>query len=83
MYACDFRSGKPRSILIPAQVRAVSDVSGAGDTVISVITLALAAGMEIAEAVRCANLAGGIVCEQVGVVPIERERLRKEMERNQ
>ena len=80
MYACDFRSGKPKSILVPARVRAVSDVSGAGDTVISVITLSLAAGMELEEAVRYANIAGGIVCEQVGVVPINSERLRQEVQ---
>jgi len=46
--------------------------------VISVITLALAAGMDLKDAVKCANLAGGIVCEQVGVVPIQYERLKKE-----
>ena len=80
MYACDFRDGEPKSTLIPSCAHAVSDVSGAGDTVISVITLALAAGMELSEAVRCANLAGGIVCEQVGVVPIDVERLKKEMD---
>lgn len=79
MYACDFRSGKPQSVLVPACARAVSDVSGAGDTVISVITLAMAAGMALEDAVHCANIAGGIVCEQVGVVPIDCERLQQEM----
>ncbi len=79
MYACDFRDKEPRSILVPSCARAVSDVSGAGDTVISVITLALASGMELSEAVRCANIAGGLVCEQVGVVPIDRKQLEKEM----
>ena len=79
MYACDFRGSEPRSMLIPACVHAVSDVSGAGDTVISVITLALAAGMELEDAVRCANAAGGIVCEQVGVVPIDVNRLQKDL----
>lgn len=79
MYACDFRGSEPRSMLIPACVHAVSDVSGAGDTVISVITLALAAGMELEDAVRCANAAGGIVCEQVGVVPIDVNRLKKDL----
>ena len=80
MYACDFRNGEPRPILVPSCARAVSDVSGAGDTVISVITLALAAGIGLEDAVRLANTAGGIVCEQVGVVPIDRERLMKEMQ---
>ena len=80
MYACDFRNGEPKAILVPSCARAVSDVSGAGDTVISVITLALAAGIALEDAVRLANTAGGIVCEQVGVVPIDRERLMKEMQ---
>ena len=80
MFACDFRNGRKESMLIPACVKAVSDVSGAGDTVISVITLALAAGMELRDAVRCANIAGGIVCEQVGVVPIDAQRLMNEID---
>ncbi len=79
MYACDFRSGEPESIFLPARVRSISDVSGAGDTVISVVTLALAAGASLRNAVQCANLAGGIVCEQVGVVPINKQRLIDEM----
>lgn len=79
MYACDFRSGTMEETLVPAKVRSISDISGAGDTVISVITLALAAGMNLKESVRCANLAGGIVCEQVGVIPIDRVRLEREM----
>ena len=81
MFACDFRSGEPQTVLLPACQREVADVSGAGDTVISVITLALAAGMDIRQAVRLANIAGGIVCEQVGVVPIDRERLQAEAEK--
>jgi rfaE bifunctional protein kinase chain/domain len=79
MFACDFRGTEPHSMLIPACAHSVSDVSGAGDTVISVITLALASGMGLEEAVRCANAAGGIVCEQVGVVPIDVERLKKDL----
>lgn len=79
MYACDFRNGEPQAMLIPSCAHAVSDVSGAGDTVISVITLALAAGMSVEDSVRLANVAAGIVCEQVGVVPIDPVRLRNEM----
>lgn len=62
----------------PAYVRTVSDVSGAGDTVISVAALCLASGIEPALMAFLANLAGGIVCEYVGVVPINRERLLNE-----
>lgn len=61
--------------LIPAEYRQIVDVSGAGDTVISVATLLLAQGMEMKEIAENANKAGGIVCEKVGVVSITREEL--------
>ncbi len=63
---------------IPAHIRKISDVSGAGDTVISVAALCLAANTEIDFMAGLANLAGGLVCEKVGVVPIDRDRLRSE-----
>lgn len=56
---------------VPTKARKVSDVSGAGDTVISTLTMALAAGANIYEAAYLANYAGGLVCEEVGIVPIE------------
>lgn len=68
--------GKDSSIhTIPTRARKVADVSGAGDTVIATLTMALAAGAEIEEAATIANLAAGLVCEEVGVVPINRELL--------
>ncbi len=60
---------------IPAHLRNIADVSGAGDSVISVASLALAVGMEMKEIAQLANLAGGLVCEKVGVVPIEKNTL--------
>ncbi len=60
---------------IPTRARKVADVSGAGDTVIATITMALAAGAQIEEAATIANLAAGLVCEEVGVVPVNRELL--------
>ncbi|MBN2730690.1 MAG: D-glycero-beta-D-manno-heptose-7-phosphate kinase [Bacteroidales bacterium] len=63
---------------IPSRVRNVSDVSGAGDTVISVATLALAAKIDCIEMTELSNLAAGIVCEYVGVVPVPSERFFKE-----
>jgi D-glycero-beta-D-manno-heptose-7-phosphate kinase len=60
---------------MPTKARKVADVSGAGDTVISTLTIALAAGADIVEASYLANYAGGIVCEEVGIVPIERDKL--------
>lgn len=68
-----------RSILLPAHVRNIADVSGAGDTVVSVASLCLAAGASLEEIATASNLAGGIVCEKVGVVPIELDHLRKEL----
>ena len=64
--------------VFPSHVRAISDVSGAGDTVISVASLCLAAGCDPATVANIANLAGGLVCEEVGVVPVDREKLLKE-----
>ncbi|MBV6403993.1 MAG: D-glycero-beta-D-manno-heptose-7-phosphate kinase [Flavobacteriales bacterium] len=64
--------------LIPAHVRSIADVSGAGDTVIAVATLLLAQGAPVRTLAAWANLAGGLVCEHVGVVPIDRERLMAE-----
>ncbi len=57
------------------KARKVADVSGAGDTVISTLTMALAAGADILEASYLANYAGGIVCEEVGIIPIELGKL--------
>ena len=64
--------------VIPAHVRNIADVSGAGDTVIATATLCLAAGMEEFKSAAIANLAGGLVCEQVGVVPISYDLLLSE-----
>lgn len=64
--------------LSPAHIRNVADVSGAGDTVISVVATAIAAGADIFTAAKLGNLAGGLVCEKVGVVPIDVNLLLKE-----
>ena len=65
---------------IPAHIRKIADVSGAGDTVISVAALCFALKMDIKQAAALANLAGGLVCEEVGVVPISKERFAKEID---
>lgn len=64
--------------IIPAHVRNIADVSGAGDTVISVAALCLAAGISPQDIAELSNLAGGLVCEHVGVVSINAEELQKE-----
>lgn len=71
---CDDNGNK----IIPAHVRNISDVSGAGDTVISVAALALSSNSSLNLAAELANLAGGLVCEKVGVVPIDKSELLNE-----
>ena len=63
---------------LPAHLRTISDVSGAGDTVISIAACCVALGQSAAFTAALANLGGGLVCEQVGVVPIEKARLLAE-----
>ncbi len=58
------------SFLLPTTTKSVADVSGAGDTVISVIALGLAADAKIIDIATLSNRAAGIVCSQMGVVPI-------------
>ena len=64
---------------IAAHVRSIADVSGAGDTVISVAALCLASNCSPLEIATISNLAGGLVCEEVGVVPIQKEKLLAEV----
>ena len=64
--------------LIPAHKRDIADVSGAGDTVIATAALCLAAGLDEFQTAEIANLAGGLVCEHIGVVPIDKARLLEE-----
>jgi rfaE bifunctional protein kinase chain/domain len=69
-----FERNKPVKRM-PTVAQIVADVSGAGDTVISTLTMALAAKANIIEACYLANYAGGIVCEEVGIIPIELDKL--------
>jgi rfaE bifunctional protein kinase chain/domain len=69
-----FEKGKPEKRM-STRARKVADVSGAGDTVISTLTMALAAKANIIEASYLANYAGGIVCGEIGIVPIELDKL--------
>src|SRR6201997_1069526 len=64
--------------IIPAHVRTIADVSGAGDTVISVAALCTALETNPVLTAALSNLAGGLVCEQVGVIPLDKEELLKE-----
>ncbi len=60
---------------VSTRAKHVADVSGAGDTVISTLTMALVGGSSIREASALANIAGGVVCAEVGIVPIQRDAL--------
>jgi len=64
--------------LVPAHIREISDVSGAGDTVISIAALCYALQLPAKLLAELSNLGGGIVCEHVGVVPINKNVLLKE-----
>lgn len=69
-----------RSSIIPSHLRNIADVSGAGDTVIAVAALVYAATQNVHLMAELANIAGGLVCEEVGTVTISRERLLHECE---
>lgn len=71
-------SDKTNHYHLPAHLRSISDVSGAGDTVISVASLCLVLNQPIQLIAEISNLAGGLVCEKVGVVPIDKDLLLSE-----
>jgi len=71
-------AGKGQDFLIPAHIRTIYDVSGAGDTVISVAALAMLNQCAPDIIAALANLAGGLVCEKIGAVPIDKEELFNE-----
>ncbi|MBE2226940.1 MAG: D-glycero-beta-D-manno-heptose-7-phosphate kinase [Ignavibacteria bacterium] len=75
MMLFDKEKNKTVILNIPTKARRVADVSGAGDTVISTIAVMLAGGANIIEAVMLANQAAGIVCEEVGIIPIYKNAL--------
>ncbi|MEM8527547.1 MAG: bifunctional ADP-heptose synthase [Bacteroidota bacterium] len=70
----DEHSGK----ILPTKKRAIADVCGAGDAVISATALGIASKMELSKIAQLANLAGGQVCERVGVSPLNLEQLKVE-----
>jgi D-glycero-beta-D-manno-heptose-7-phosphate kinase len=64
--------------IVPSHLRNVADVSGAGDTVIAVAALVYAATRDVALMAEMANIAGGLVCEQVGTVAVDKNLLLRE-----
>jgi rfaE bifunctional protein kinase chain/domain len=73
-----YSNSRSSKFILPAHLRMIADVSGAGDTVISIAALCLAMDLHPVMVAALSNLAGGLVCEQVGVVPVDKERLLKE-----
>jgi rfaE bifunctional protein kinase chain/domain len=71
----DFQNQK---VKLPAHAREIADVSGAGDTVVSIAALAVALKLSPLEIASLSNLGGGLVCQYVGVVPINKEELLNE-----
>ena len=68
------------SAILPSHIRDIADVSGAGDTVVATAALVYAITKDVALMADISNLAGGLVCEEVGVVSIKKENLRREAE---
>ena len=71
----DFQNEK---IKLPAHAREIADVSGAGDTVVSIAALTVALNLSPKQIAFLSNLGGGLVCQHVGVVPIDKDELLKE-----
>jgi rfaE bifunctional protein kinase chain/domain len=68
-------------MVIPSHIRNIADVSGAGDTVIATASMVYALTKDAGLMAAVSNIAGGLVCEEVGVVPIDKELLASEAEK--
>ena len=75
-----FYSQETKSAIIPSHLRNIADVSGAGDTVIAVASLVYAVTKNVQLMAEIANIAGGLVCEEVGTVAINKQKLLHECE---
>lgn len=75
-----FIENNGESFIVGTRPRQIADVSGAGDTVISVAALGLALSLSMVEIAVLSNLAGGQVCERLGVVPVNKAQLQQEYE---
>jgi rfaE bifunctional protein kinase chain/domain len=75
-----FFQEKTSSAVIPSHLRSIADVSGAGDTVIAVASMVYASTKNARLMADVANIAGGLVCEEVGTVAINKEKLLHECE---
>ncbi|MBO7277491.1 MAG: hypothetical protein J6U84_05965 [Bacteroidales bacterium] len=79
VFMMDFSQKEAEVTMLPACLRKIADVSGAGDTVISLASLCLALRLDSRTIATISNFAGGLVCESVGVVPIDKATLLGEL----
>lgn len=70
--------GSSSSEVIPSHMRTIADVSGAGDTVIATASIVYALTKDPILMAKMSNIAGGLVCEELGVVPVNKKRLMEE-----
>lgn len=75
-----FYSSENNAAIIPSHIRNIADVSGAGDTVIATASLIYALTGDVHLMAEISNLAGGLVCEEVGVVSVKKDKLLIESE---
>ncbi|HPH86595.1 MAG TPA: PfkB family carbohydrate kinase [Ferruginibacter sp.] len=75
-----YQTGDEHAV-IPTHIRSIADVSGAGDTVIAVASVVYAATKNVQLMAEMANIAGGLVCEEVGTVAINPKKLQEECKR--
>src|SRR5262249_50923774 len=68
-----------RRLVFPTRPRQVYDITGAGDMVLSVLGMALAAGAEYDPAIRLANVAGGLEVEKIGVATVTRDEILRDL----
>ncbi len=73
-----FYQDDKNAAIIPTHIRSIADVSGAGDTVIAVASLVYAATKDARLMSEMSNIAGGLVCEEVGTVAIDKMKLLQE-----
>jgi D-beta-D-heptose 7-phosphate kinase/D-beta-D-heptose 1-phosphate adenosyltransferase len=68
-----------RQAVLPTRPRHVYDITGAGDMVLCVLGLALAAGIDYEPAIRLANVAGGLEVEKIGVATVTRDEIMRDL----
>lgn len=74
-------TGDGDGLVFPVRPRQVYDITGAGDMVLAVLGLAMASGANYGQAIRLANVAGGLEVEKIGVAPVSRQEILQDLAR--